>query len=154
MFEKVFSPIKIGPLDLKNRIVMAPLTRQVADADGTPTVEMAAYYARRARGGVGLIISEGTYEADDSGCKAYLSQPGIANEKHVAAWKMTTDAVHALGTPIICQLMHGAVLLIRAVSLRAKARYPPRTRKARVGCCIPIPMTKSMIAGSMETGRR
>jgi len=107
MFDKMFSPIRIGPLDLKNRIVMAPLTRQVADVDGTPTAEMAAYYARRARGGVGLIVSEGTYEVDDMGCKAYLSQPGIANDKHVAAWKMTTDAVHALGTPIICQLMHG-----------------------------------------------
>lgn len=107
MFPKTFSPVKIGPLNLKNRIVMAPLTRQVADADGTPTAEMAAYYARRARGGVGLIISEGAYEIDELGCKAYLSQPGIANDKHVAAWKRTTDAVHALGTPIICQLMHG-----------------------------------------------
>lgn len=107
MFDKTFSPVKIGPLELKNRIVMAPLTRQVADEDGTPTAEMAAYYARRARGGVGLIISEGTYEVDELGCKAYLSQPGIANDKHVEAWKLTTDAVHALETPIICQLMHG-----------------------------------------------
>jgi 2,4-dienoyl-CoA reductase-like NADH-dependent reductase (Old Yellow Enzyme family) len=41
------------------------------------------------------------------GSKAYLSQPGIANSKHVAGWKLTTDAVHALGVPIICQLMHG-----------------------------------------------
>ncbi len=107
MFPKTFSPVKIGPLKLKNRLIMAPLTRQVADADGTPTAEMAAYYARRARGGIGLIITEGTYEIDELGCKAYLSQPGIANDKHVAGWKMTTDAVHAFGTPIICQLMHG-----------------------------------------------
>lgn len=107
MFPKTFSPVRIGPLELKNRIVMAPLTRQNADPDGTPTAEMAAYYARRARGGVGLIISEGTYEIDELGCKAYLSQPGIANDRHVAAWKMTTEAVHAFGTPIICQLMHG-----------------------------------------------
>ena len=87
--------------------LMAPLTRQVADADGTPTAEMAAYYARRARGGIGLIISEGTYETDELNCKAYLSQPGIANNKHVEAWKRVTDAVHAFDTPIICQLMHG-----------------------------------------------
>jgi len=107
MFPKTFSPVKIGPLELKNRLMMAPLTRQVAEADGTPTAEMAAYYARRARGGIGLIISEGTYEVDELGCKAYLSQPGIANDKHIAGWKMTTDAVHALNTPIICQLMHG-----------------------------------------------
>ena len=107
MFPNTFSPVRIGPLELKNRLVMAPLTRQVADADGTPTAEMAAYYARRARGGIGLIVSEGTYETDELGCKAYLSQPGIANDKHVEGWKMTTEAVHALGTPIICQLMHG-----------------------------------------------
>ena len=107
MFPKTFSAVRIGPLDLKNRLVMAPLTRQVADPDGTPTDEMAAYYARRARGGIGLIISEGTYETDDLSCKSYLSQPGIANDRHVAGWKKTTEAVHAFGTPIICQLMHG-----------------------------------------------
>ena len=107
MFPKTFSPVKIGPLALKNRLVMAPLTRQMAQEDGTPTAEMAAYYARRARGGIGLIISEGTYETDELGSKAYLSQPGIANDKHVAGWKQATDAVHALGVPIICQLMHG-----------------------------------------------
>ena len=95
MYSNTFSPIKIGPLKLKNRLVMAPLTRQVAELDGTPTDEMAAYYARRARGGVGLIISEGTYEIDELGCKAYLSQPGIANSKHIEGWKKTTQAVHA-----------------------------------------------------------
>ena len=60
MSSNTFSPIQIGPLKLKNRLVMAPLTRQVAELDGTPTDEMAAYYARRARGGIGLIISGGT----------------------------------------------------------------------------------------------
>ncbi|MEW9921295.1 hypothetical protein AB2B41_16920 [Marimonas sp. MJW-29] len=107
MFPKTFSSVKIGPIELKNRLVMAPLTRQNAEADGTPTDEMAAYYARRARGGIGMIISEGTYEVDELSCKAYLSQPGIVNDKHIAGWKKVTDAVHAFGTPIICQLMHG-----------------------------------------------
>ena len=60
MYSNTFSPIQIGPLKLKNRLMMAPLTRQVAELDGTPTDEMAAYYARRARGGIGLIISDGT----------------------------------------------------------------------------------------------
>lgn len=107
MFPETFSPLTLGPLALKNRIAMAPLTRQRAEPDGTPTDEMAAYYVRRARGGVGLIISEGAYETDDLSCKAYLSQPGIANAAHVAGWRKTTEAVHALGVPIICQLMHG-----------------------------------------------
>ena len=90
MFEKCFSPLKIGPLELKNRIIMAPLTRQTAYSDGTPTSEMAGYYSRRAQGGVGLIITEGTYEEDKYGCKAYLSQPGISNKDQVEAWKKTT----------------------------------------------------------------
>ncbi len=107
MFENLFSSLKLGSNVLKNKIVMAPLTRQSAFADGTPTDEMAAYYARRAQGGVGLIITEGTYEVDELGCKAYLSQPGIINEKHIEAWKKTTKAVHSFETPIICQLMHG-----------------------------------------------
>jgi N-ethylmaleimide reductase len=86
---------------------MAPLTRQCAEADGTPTDEMAAYYGRRARGGLGMIVTEGTFENDELGCVAYLNQPGIANAKHVAGWKKVTDAVHAHGVPIILQLMHG-----------------------------------------------
>ncbi|MHA1565314.1 MAG: oxidoreductase [Alphaproteobacteria bacterium] len=105
--DATFSPFQLGKYTLKNRIVMAPLTRQSAEPDGTPTNEMASYYARRARGGVAMIITEGTYEIDELGCKAYLSQPGIANDKHVAGWKTTVDAVHALDVPIICQLMHG-----------------------------------------------
>jgi N-ethylmaleimide reductase len=105
--EKTFSEFRLGAYTLKNRIAMAPLTRQSAHDDGTPTDEMAAYYARRARGGVGLIISEGTFQNDELGCVAYLSQPGIANRKHIDGWRKTTDAVHKLGVPIICQLMHG-----------------------------------------------
>ncbi len=106
-FSTLFSPLQLAGKTLPNRIAMAPLTRQRAEADGTPTDEMAAYYARRARGGCGLIVSEGTYEEDKLGCRAYLSQPGIANAKHVAGWRKTTDAVHAHGGLIILQLMHG-----------------------------------------------
>ena len=79
----------------------------MAQDDGTPTDEMAAYYARRARGGFGLIITEGTYEEDRLGCRAYLSQPGIANRKHVDAWRKVADAIHANGGKVIMQLMHG-----------------------------------------------
>ena len=107
MFETTFSLFKLGPLELKNRIVMAPLTRQVAEPDGTPTAEMAAYYARRARGGVAMIISEGTWQNDELGCVAYLGQPGCLTRRHMDGWKRVTDAVHGHGVPIILQLMHG-----------------------------------------------
>ncbi len=106
-FKQLFSPLKIGKQTVKNRIAMAPLTRQMADADGTPTDEMAAYYARRARGGFGMIITEGTYEEDKLGCKAYLSQPGIANKKHVKGWAKAAKAIHEHGSTAILQLMHG-----------------------------------------------
>lgn len=106
-FPTLFSPIALGPLTLRNRIAMAPLTRQMAEADGTPTDEMVAYYARRARGGLGLIITEGTYEQDGFQSRAYLSQPGITNARHQAGWAKVCDAVHAQGAAIIVQLMHG-----------------------------------------------
>jgi 2,4-dienoyl-CoA reductase-like NADH-dependent reductase (Old Yellow Enzyme family) len=106
-FPTLFSSIKLGPLTLRNRIAMAPLTRQMAEPDGTPTDEMVAYYARRARGGLGLIITEGTYEQDAFQSRAYLSQPGITNDRHQAGWAKVCDAVHAQGAKIIVQLMHG-----------------------------------------------
>ena len=106
-FPKTFSKFTLGPLKLKNRIVMAPLTRQNSEDDGTPTAEMAGYYARRAAGGVGMIITEGTYPTDELGCVAYLSQPGIVTKRHVEGWRQTTDAVHAHNVPILLQLMHG-----------------------------------------------
>ncbi len=106
-FPTLFSGITLGPLTLRNRIAMAPLTRQMAEADGTPTDEMVAYYARRARGGLGLIITEGTYEQAAYQSRAYLSQPGITNDKQQAGWAKVMDAVHQHGCKIIVQLMHG-----------------------------------------------
>lgn len=102
-----FSPIDLAGVSLKNRIVMAPLTRQMAEEDGTPNDEMVAYYARRARGGVGMVITEGTFFNDELGCITYLRQPGIATGRHVEGWRKVVDAVHAQGVPIILQLMHG-----------------------------------------------
>lgn len=106
-YPTLFSPVTLGPLTLRNRIAMAPLTRQMAHADGTPTDEMTAYYARRARGGLALVITEGTFEQEGYQSRAYLSQPGTANDAHVAGWKPVCDAVHAHGAAIIIQLMHG-----------------------------------------------
>jgi 2,4-dienoyl-CoA reductase-like NADH-dependent reductase (Old Yellow Enzyme family) len=103
---KLFDEINCGPLALKNRIAMAPLTRQCADDDGTPNDEMVAYYARRARGGIGLIITEGTYPSDNLSGVGYLNQPGCDNDKHQAGWKKIADACHNHGAKIIVQLMH------------------------------------------------
>jgi 2,4-dienoyl-CoA reductase-like NADH-dependent reductase (Old Yellow Enzyme family) len=105
---------------------MAPLTRQMAEADGTPTDEMAAYYARRARGGLGLIITEGTYENDGVQSRAYLSQPGIATKQHQAGWARVFDAVHQHDCKIIVQLMHAG----RVADPRVLGGKPPVSASA------------------------
>lgn len=125
-FPTLFSSVKLGPLTLRNRIAMAPLTRQMADPDGTPTDEMVAYYARRARGGLGLVITEGTYEQDAFQSRAYLSQPGITNDRHQDGWAKICDAVHAQGAKIIIQLMHGG----RVCDPRTLSGQPPVSASA------------------------
>jgi N-ethylmaleimide reductase len=96
-------PVRIGTLELPNRIVMAPLGRARADqATREPTASVARYYAQRST--AGLIVSEATHVSPDS-----VSRPGtsaIHSEGQVAAWKHVTDAVHASGGRIFQQLFH------------------------------------------------
>ncbi|MDR3095724.1 MAG: alkene reductase [Paraburkholderia sp.] len=99
---KLFDSIRVGRYTLQNRLVMAPMTRSRAQADGSPGALAAEYYAQRA--GVGLIVTEGTQPSDDG--QGYLTTPGIYTDAHVAAWKQTTDAVHARGAHLFIQLMH------------------------------------------------
>lgn len=106
----LFEPLAVSGLNLPNRIAMAPMTRRmVAEGDrGVPTPAMVGYYARRAEGGVGLIITEGT-AIDDRHAFDTPTVPGIWSEDHVAAWRRVTDAVHAAGdgrSTIALQLWH------------------------------------------------
>jgi 2,4-dienoyl-CoA reductase-like NADH-dependent reductase (Old Yellow Enzyme family) len=102
----LFTPVTLGDLRLKNRIVMAPMTRRRADANGTPTSLQAEYYAQRA--GLGLIITEGTYPSRES--RGYRGQPGIVTAEHAAGWSRIVDAVHNAGGTIALQLMHAGRL--------------------------------------------
>ncbi|MFZ5964356.1 alkene reductase [Thalassococcus sp. BH17M4-6] len=97
-----FDPVTIGDLDLPNRIIMAPLTRARATRDGVPVRIMADYYRQRA--GTGLIISEATYPNDQG--IGFELVPGLYNDAQVEAWKPVTDAVHAAGGRMFCQLGH------------------------------------------------
>ena len=99
---KIFEPVLLGDLQLANRIVMAPMTRNRADLDGTPNALMAEYYAQRA--GAGLIVAEGAWPSPAG--QAYCRQPGIATTRQIEAWRQVTDAVHAKGGRIVLQLMH------------------------------------------------
>ena len=102
-------PQRIGAIDLRNRLAVAPMTRVSASPDGTPTGEMADYYRDFARGGFGVVITEGTY-IDTTHSQGYLNQPGLATDAHVDGWRRVVDGVHAEGVPAIAQLMHAGAL--------------------------------------------
>ena len=103
MTEKLFTPIRAGALDLSNRVVMAPLTRNRARAEDDAPVDMhAEYYAQRAD--AGLIISEATQISPEG--KGYAWTPGIYGDAQIEGWKAVTDAVHAKGGRIVLQLWH------------------------------------------------
>lgn len=107
LFPHLFSPVALGELPLRNRIVMAPCTRCFSPGF-LPTAAVAAYYGRRAADGVGLLISEGTVICERG--NGYNGAPGIWNPEQVAAWRPVTRAVHEAGGLIVCQLWHvGAV---------------------------------------------
>ena len=111
----LFRPLDIGPLHLANRVVMAPMTRQRSPG-GVPGLDVAEYYARRATGGVGLIITEGTYVEHPSAGE-HASVPRFYGEDALDGWSRVVDAVHAGGSRIIPQLWH--------VGASRKAGAPP-----------------------------
>jgi 2,4-dienoyl-CoA reductase-like NADH-dependent reductase (Old Yellow Enzyme family) len=98
----LLDPIRVGDLDLPNRVFMSPLTRLRGTADNVPTPVMAEYYEQRA--GAGLIISEGT-PVDPMGV-GYRHVPGIWNQEQVEAWKPIVKAVHNAGGQIFAQIWH------------------------------------------------
>lgn len=98
----LFDAVQVGDLQLANRIVMAPLTRNRAAPGGVPHRMAETYYAQRAT--AGLIVTEGT-QVTELG-QGYLDTPGIHNAEQVAGWRRVTDAVHARGGRILVQLWH------------------------------------------------
>ncbi len=98
----LFEPLTLGSLQLRNRIVMAPMTRSRADVGDMPTALMAQYYRQRA--GAGLIISEGI--APSANGIGYCRTPGIYNQQQVDRWSKILEAVHAEGGLMVAQLMH------------------------------------------------
>ena len=98
----LFEPLVLGRLALRNRIVMAPMTRERA-TDGAPGPDMLAYYTRRAQGGVGLIITEGM--APDAAGAFGATVPRFFGAQR-ARWRAVVDAVHAQGARILPQLWH------------------------------------------------
>ena len=98
---KIFSTYNLGNLELKNRVVLAPMTRSRA-INNIPNELMATYYAMRAD--AGLLITEGT--APSANGLGYPRIPGVYNEAQIEGWKKVTRAVHAKNGKIFLQIMH------------------------------------------------
>ncbi|KJK38452.1 1,2-oxophytodienoate reductase [Streptomyces variegatus] len=99
----LFAPARLPGLELPNRLVMAPLTRNRAEADGTPTPLMATYYAQRAS--AGLIIAEAA--TPNAVGQTYPNITAVHSPAHVAGWRQVTDAVRGAGGRMFLQLQHG-----------------------------------------------
>jgi 2,4-dienoyl-CoA reductase-like NADH-dependent reductase (Old Yellow Enzyme family) len=116
-------PFSLGSLTLPNRVVMSPMTREFSP-DGIPGRDVAQYYARRAAGGVGLIITEGTYVGHDSaGSSARV--PCFYGDEALAGWSAVADEVHRAGGKIMPQLWH--------VGMDRAAGAPPVPDAPRIG---------------------
>lgn len=155
----LFSPMKMGSMELANRIVMAPVTRSRYAEDGIPNELHATYYAQRAS--AGLIVAEATNISAQG--RGYAATPGIWSEAQVAGWKMVTDAVHAAGGKIVSQLWH--VGRFSSVELQPNGEAPvaPSAIKAEgntytVDGFVPVSMPRALdteeIPGIIEQYKR
>lgn len=104
-YQRLFSPMKIGKVEVKNRIVMAPMGVEISNHDGSANEKTVAYYRERAKGGVGLIITEYTRVNEKDGVVA-PSQISMSADRYIEPFKKVVDAVHAEGTKIFVQLHH------------------------------------------------
>ncbi|MGB2087815.1 MAG: alkene reductase, partial [Psychroflexus salarius] len=101
--QELLKPIKLGDLELKNRVIMAPMTRSRADNDvNAPTDIHVKYYTQRAS--AGLIISEGAQVSERA--VGYINTAGIHSKEQIEGWRKVTDAVHEEGGKIFIQLWH------------------------------------------------
>lgn len=99
---KLFDAVRLGDLDLRNRIVMSPMTRSRAGAGDAPTELHVEYYRQRAS--AGLIVTEGVQPSPAG--KGYCRTPGLFSEAQIRGWERVARAVHAEGGLIVAQLMH------------------------------------------------
>lgn len=101
---KLFEPVRLGQLNVRNRIVMPAMTRTMSPG-GVPTADSATYYARRAKGGVGLVIAEGTWIPHDAASNEE-DAPRMFGVAALKGWEEIVRQVHDEGVPILSQLWH------------------------------------------------
>ena len=150
--DALFRPFDFKSLHLKNRTVMAPMTRSFSPG-GVPTPEVAAYYARRARAEVGLILSEGTGVPRP----ASLNDPNIPHfygEAALKGWKAVIDAVHAEGGVMAPQLWHVGAVRPLSRDGAMPAPYDSPSGLAAPGKTIGEPMTDAEVADAISAFAR
>ncbi|MCD1278592.1 MULTISPECIES: alkene reductase [Psychrobacter] len=126
--DNLFEPVKMGTQALKNRIIMAPLTRLRSIEPGdVPTALAGEYYSQRA--GAGLVITEATQVSFQA--KGYAGAPGIHTQDQVTAWKTIVDNVHAKGGKIVVQLWHTG--LVAHESVQPDGQAPISASDVNVG---------------------
>lgn len=155
----LFDPLDIGDLRLRNRVFMAPTTRNRARPDGVPGPWAATYYQQRSS--AGLIITEAT-QISAMG-KGYINTPGIYLPEHVAGWRKTVNSVHDRGGNIFLQLWHvGRIshtsLLPGGVSPVAPSAIQARTKtftsEGPVDVSLPRTLTLSEIRATVQEYRK
>lgn len=104
-YEKLFSPFKLGNLELKNRVVMEPMMLGFGQIDGRPTPQMMAYYEERAKGGTGLIVTEITRVNDMTGASSF-GQLAVSHDYHIAPLAEMARRIHQHGTKFMVELHH------------------------------------------------
>ena len=156
MSQLLFDAYQLGDLTLKNRLVMAPMTRNRA-IDHIPNNLMAEYY--RQRSGAGLIITEGTSPSPDG--LGYPRIPGVFSDRQAAQWALTTEAVHKHNSRIFIQLMHtgrvshplnmpegSEVLAPSAIAIEGSKMYTDQEGEQ------PFPTPKEMTQEDIQTAKR
>ncbi|MHC9037428.1 oxidoreductase, partial [Cobetia marina] len=101
----LFTAHTLGELELRNRLVLAPMTRTSAQEDGLVHFDMVDYYRDFARGDFSLLVTEGLY-TDEAFSQGYANQPGLATQAQQDSWRPVVEAVHQQGGRLIAQLMH------------------------------------------------
>lgn len=141
----LFTPTRLGAIDMANRFAMAPVTRSRYGEDGVPGELHATYYAQRA--GAGVIVAEATNISPQG--RGYAATPGIWTDEQVAGWKKVTDAVHASGGKIVSQLWHVGRFSTTELQPSGAAPVAPSAIKAEgntftVNGFVPVSMPRAL----------
>jgi 2,4-dienoyl-CoA reductase-like NADH-dependent reductase (Old Yellow Enzyme family) len=120
----ILDTFHLAQYPVKNRAVVAPMSRASATLQGIPTAAMHSYYEKFAQGGFGIIITEGLY-TDDIASQAYPHQPGIVTPAQIAGWQELAGKIKAYGSLFIAQLMHAGALSQHLTNTQAPSVVTP-----------------------------